>query len=157
VMPRSAADYDYALAGLFDEVYGLSNAQQLKNKDIPEGGSKSVLVLRPGGNRVRSVRGAVNALLDLLVSDDESHEGRAAQQISYYSKEEIIYLGPDENITNDLIEWIPEQAARRGYKYAQAFMSSKPKAGINHKEYGVTSEGLNVFVHNMFKFLGIDP
>ena len=30
VMPRSSADYDYALSGLFDEVYGLSFAQQLK-------------------------------------------------------------------------------------------------------------------------------
>lgn len=156
VMPRNPSDYDFAIAGIFDEVYGLSFAQQLKNKDIPEGGSKAVLVLKPGGHRQRAVRGAVNALLDLLVSDDESHEGRAAQQISYYNKEEVIYLGPDENITNDLIEWIPEQARRRGYRYALAFMSSKPGAGINHKEYGVTSEGLNVYVDNALHFLGID-
>src|SRR5204863_6006432 len=120
VMPRSAADYDYALAGLFDEVYGLSFAQQLKNKDIPEGGSKAVLVLRPGGHRDQAVRGAVNALLDLLVSEDESHEGRTSELVSYYNKEEIIYLGPDENITNELINWIPEHAARRGYVCAAA-------------------------------------
>ncbi len=157
VMPRSAADYDYALSGLFDEVYGLSYAQQLKNKDIPEGGSKAVLVLKPGGHRDQAVRRAVNALLDLLVAEDESHEGPADDLMSYYNKEEIIYLGPDENITNELIEWIPAQAARRGYKYASAFMSSKPGEGINHKEYGVTSEGLNVFVTNMLHFLGVDP
>ena len=36
-------------------------------------------------------------------------------------------------------------------------LSSKPGAGINHKEYGVTSEGLNVFVDNMLRFLKIDP
>lgn len=36
-------------------------------------------------------------------------------------------------------------------------MSSKPGAGINHKEYGVTSEGLNVFVGNMLRNIGIDP
>ncbi len=157
VMPRNASDYDFALAGSFDEVYGLSYAQQLKNKDIPEGGSKAVLLLRPGGHRHQAVRGAINAMLDLLVSRDESDETVATPLVNYYEKEDIIYLGPDENITNDLIEWVPVQAARRGYRYAQAFMSSKPGAGINHKEYGVTSEGLNVFLDNMLRNLGINP
>jgi glutamate dehydrogenase len=157
VMPRNPTDYEVALAGHYDEVYGLSHAQQLKNKDIPEGGAKGVLVLKPGGNRIAAVRGGVNALLDLLVREDESHEAGQARMVSYYDKDDIIYLGPDENITNDLIEWIPAQAARRGYPYAAAFMSSKPGAGINHKEYGVTSEGLNVFVENMLKYLKIDP
>ncbi len=157
VMPRNASDFDYALAGLFDEVYGLSHAQQLKNKDIPEGGSKAVLLLKPGGHRHQAVRGSINAMLDLLVAKDESEEGATGAVVSYYDKEEIIYLGPDENITNDLIEWVPVQAERRGYRYAAAFMSSKPGAGINHKEYGVTSEGLNVFLDNMLHYLGINP
>jgi glutamate dehydrogenase len=157
VMPRSTSDYGFALAGIFDEVYGLSHAQQLKNKDIPEGGSKGVLLLRPQGNKSRAVRGAINALLDLLVSSDETHIERISKQISYYHDEEIIYLGPDENMTNDLIVWVPEQAERRGYKYAQAFMSSKPNAGINHKQYGVTSEGLHVFLDHTLRFLGINP
>ncbi len=157
VMPRSPSDYSFALSGLFDEVYGLSHAQQLKNKDIPEGGSKAVLLLRPGGGKSRAVRGAINALLDLLVSEDETHQENVSGQVSYYREEEIIYLGPDENMTNDLITWVPEQAARRGYNYAQAFMSSKPGAGINHKEYGVTSEGLHVFVDHTLRFLGINP
>ena len=157
VMPRNPTEYDYALAGLFDEVYGLSFAQQLKNKDIPEGGSKAVLLLKTNGHRHQAVRGAVNALLDLLVSEDESHEEDVDSLVKYYDREEIIYLGPDENITNDLIEWIPAQAERRGYRYAAAFMSSKPGAGINHKEYGVTSEGLNVYVDNIVRYLGIDP
>jgi glutamate dehydrogenase len=157
VMPRNNGDYDYNLAGLFDEVYNLSYAQQLKNKDIPEGGSKAVVIIKPGGHRDQVVKAAVNALLDLLVEDDESHEPLANETISYYTKSEIIYLGPDENITNELITWIPEQAARRGYKYARAFMSSKPGDGINHKEYGVTSEGLNVYVDNTLHALGINP
>lgn len=156
VMPRSAADYDMALAGLFDEVYGLSHAQQLKNKDIPEGGSKAVLVLKPGGHREQAVKGSVNALLDLLVEEDESHEN-VEKLVTYYDKKELIYLGPDENMTNELINWIPRQARRRGYRYAPAFMSSKPGEGINHKEFGVTSEGVNVYVENTLQFLGIDP
>ncbi len=157
VMPRNEGDYAYALAGLFDEVYGLSYAQQMKNKDIPEGGSKAVVVLRPGGYRDQAVKGAVNALMDLLVYEDEPHEGTAAEQIDYYKKEEIIYLGPDENMTNELINWITQHVARRGYPYARAFMSSKPGDGINHKEFGVTSEGVNVYVDNILRFIGINP
>jgi glutamate dehydrogenase len=158
VIPRTESEYDFALAGLFDEVYGLSYAQQMKNKDIPEGGSKAVLLLKPNGHRDQAVRGAVNALLDLLVSSDEAHEDTpAGKRLSFYNQEEIIYLGPDENITPDLIRWIPEQAARRGYKYSRAFMSSKPEDGINHKEFGVTSEGIHVFIKNTLEYLGINP
>ena len=39
------------------------------------------------------------------------------------------------------IDWVIKRAAQRGYDTPAAFMSSKPRAGINHKEYGVTSEG----------------
>ena len=156
VMPRSSADHDMALAGVFDEVYGLSHAQQLKNKDIPEGGSKAVLILRPGGHRDQAVKASVNALLDLLVEQAESQEANE-KLVTYYDKTEIIYLGPDENMTNDLINWIPAQADRRGYRYAAAFMSSKPGGGINHKEFGVTSEGVNVFVDNTLRFMDINP
>ena len=60
-------------------------------------------------------------------------------------------------MTNELITWVPAQAARRGYQYAKAFMSSKPGAGINHKEYGVTSEGVHVYVDYTLRFLKIDP
>ncbi len=36
-------------------------------------------------------------------------------------------------------------------------MSSKPGAGINHKQYGVTSYGVNVYLEETLKFLKIDP
>lgn len=156
IMPRTVSDADFELSGLFDEVYGLSHAQQLKNKDIPEGGSKGVLLVSPGANKDRVMRGAINAFLDLLVPMDESHENSVSQQVSYYDADEIIYLGPDENVTDDLINWIATQARRRGYRYANAFVSSKPRDGINHKRYGVTSEGINVFVEHTLQHLGID-
>merc|ERR1719331_1152405 len=38
-----------------------------------------------------------------------------------------------------------------------AFMSSKPRAGINHKEYGVTSEGVAVFLAEALRSIGIEP
>lgn len=155
VMPRTAADYDHALAGVFDEVNGLSYAQQLKNKDIPEGGSKCVFVLKPGGNRHHAVKIGVSGLLDLIVTNSKTNT-LADDIIDYYGKEEIIYLGPDENMTDDLIVWIIKNAIKRQYKYAWAFMSSKPDFGINHKTYGVTSEGLNVYLDNVLRYLKLD-
>ncbi len=157
ILPRTATAYAYANSGLFDEVYGLSFAQQLKNKDIPEGGSKGVLLVKPKADHERALKGAVNALLDLLVLRDEEQKDLSSKIVSYYKPEEIIYLGPDENMTNNLICWTQEQAEKRGYKYHRAFMSSKPEDGINHKEYGVTSEGLNVYVEHVLKRLKINP
>ncbi len=155
VMPRNSGDYENALAGIFDEVNGLASAQQLKNKDIPEGGSKCVMVVRPGGDKNEAVKAAVSGLLDLIVTDPKT--GALADGIiDYYGKDEIIYLGPDENLTDDLIVWIIEHALHRKYKYAYAFMSSKPDFGINHKTYGVTSEGVNVYVDNVLRYLGLN-
>jgi glutamate dehydrogenase len=36
-------------------------------------------------------------------------------------------------------------------------MSSKPRVGISHKQYGVTSEGVVVFADEVLKALGINP
>lgn len=154
VIPKNSGDYENALAGIFDEVNGLASAQQLKNKDIPEGGSKCVMVVRPHADKNEAVKAAISGLLDLIVTD--SKIGALAEGIiDYYGKDEIIYLGPDENLTDDLIVWIIQHALHRKYKYAYAFMSSKPDFGINHKTYGVTSEGVNVYVDNVLRYLGI--
>lgn len=154
VLPRTSGEYESVLAGLFDETNGLASAQQLKNKDIPEGGSKCVLVVQPGGDKTAAVKAAISGLLDLIKIDEKTNT-LAPEIVDYYGKEEIIYLGPDENLTNDLIDWIVKYALYRKYKYAYAFMSSKPDFGINHKTYGVTSEGLNVYVDNVLDYLGL--
>ena len=78
--------------------------------------------------------------------------------VDYYGKDELIYLGPDEQIIPWDIDWIVERAAQRGYPIPAAFMSSKKGAGINHKEYGVTSEGVVVYLEVALKnVLNIDP
>jgi glutamate dehydrogenase len=56
-----------------------------------------------------------------------------------------------------MITWISSYAKAQGYKPGSAFMSSKPGAGINHKEYGVTSRGINVYMEEVLHFLDIDP
>lgn len=70
----------------------------------------------------------------------------------------MIYLGPDEQVIPEDIEWICDRAAQRGYPIPAAFMSSKPQNGFNHKVYGVTSEGVVVHLKTALEeFLKIDP
>jgi len=162
VAPASPEQLALESARQYDECYGLAFAQQLKNKDIPEGGSKAVCLIDtndiPHGTRDRvlrkSVKACTDSILDLVVDTKETRENI----VDYYGKKEVLYLGPDENVTPEDINWIIKQAGRRGYETPAAFMSSKPRAGINHKEYGVTSEGVNVFLEvALQRALGIDP
>merc|ERR1712157_266127 len=68
------------------------------------------------------------------------------------------YLGPDEQVLPEDIEWIVKRAKERQYDTPQAFMSSKPRAGINHKEYGVTSESITTYLDvALRRTLNIDP
>lgn len=162
VAPGSPEQLALESARQYDECYGLAFAQQLKNKDIPEGGSKAVCLIDTNDilNGTidyvlrKSVKAMTDSILDLMVDTKET-QGRI---VDYYGKPEVLYLGPDENVTPEDINWIIKQAARRGYGTPAAFMSSKPKAGINHKEFGVTSEGVNVYLDVALKrALGIDP
>lgn len=142
---------------LFDEVTKLASAQQFKNKDIPEGGSKAVILLGPEADIDLAVKSMVDSFLDLLVIPEGADGYVQGGIVDYLGREELIYLGPDENITSDHITWITDRAGKRGYKWPSAFMSSKPGAGIAHKEYGVTSEGVVVFADELLRTLGINP
>ncbi|RME75463.1 MAG: amino acid dehydrogenase, partial [Planctomycetota bacterium] len=155
VRTRDMEHYDFESVRVFDEVFALSWAQHLKNKDIPEGGSKGIILLHPNAEVQQSVECVIDSMLDLLVpyGDHPLHPNI----VDHYGKPEYIYLGPDENMRDDLIEWIIDRAKERHYKYPNAFMSSKPGVGINHKKYGVTSQGVNVYVENTLRYLKIDP
>lgn len=160
VTPPNAEQHGVESSRVYGECYGLSWAQQLKNKDIPEGGSKAVCLVntprlspeqRYGAARI-AVRASVDAILDLTV--DESTQ----RMKDHFGKQEVIFLGPDEQVVPSDCNWICHRAGQRGYPMPMAFMSSKPEAGINHKEYGVTSEGVAVYLEVALKeALGIDP
>lgn len=141
VCPRSSEAHGLEGERLFREAYGLARAQHLKNKDIPEGGAKAVVLVEPKSLASRAGRAFADALLDLTLGEPS----------------DLVYLGPDENVTNELIEWIDERARRRGHPYPSTFMSSKPGAGINHKVYGITSEGVTVFLEAALREAGIEP
>lgn len=153
VRPRGWEQYALESERHYDEVYGLAFAQQHKNKDIPEGGSKGVILAAPDADLEAVGRAYADGLLDLTAPDP----ALATLHADHYGQRELLYLGPDENISNALITWIVERARRRGHPMAAAFMSSKPGAGINHKQYGVTSEGVTVFLDAALRAVGIDP
>ncbi|MCP8899683.1 NAD-glutamate dehydrogenase domain-containing protein [Gilvimarinus xylanilyticus] len=153
VQPKGIEQYAIEVKRLFDEAYQLASAQQLKNKDIPEGGSKGVILVKPSANTLRCGKSYVDALLDVIVDTPLTQ----AQRCDYYPKPELLFLGPDENVSDNLIEWIIQRAEQRRYALPNSFMSSKPGAGINHKAYGVTSEGVNVFLRVGLENIGIDP
>ncbi|KAL3776735.1 hypothetical protein HJC23_005396 [Cyclotella cryptica] len=150
VTPSSPEQFALEAAHQYDECYGLAFAQQLKNKDIPEGGSKAVVLVDAIGMSSSSkdfimrkaVKGFTDTVLDLIVETEETKR----EVVDYLGKKEVLYLGPDEQVVADDINWVVKRAGQRGYDTPAAFMSSKPRAGINHKEYGVTSEGINVYL-----------
>mmetsp|Transcript_9344 Transcript_9344/g.13636 ORF Transcript_9344/g.13636 Transcript_9344/m.13636 type:complete len:1041 (+) Transcript_9344:52-3174(+) len=164
VTPQSPEQMALESARQYDECYGLASAQQLKNKDIPEGGSKAVCLIdltNTTGTDIsknfvmrKSVKAFTDTIFDLIVDTPETRE----KVVDYIGRKEVIYLGPDEQVIPEDINWIVDRAAKRGYDTPAAFMSSKPRAGINHKEYGVTSEGVHVFLDvALRRALDIDP
>jgi len=161
VSPASAEQYSVESSRCYDEVYGLSYAQQLKNKDIPEGGSKAVVLVdvvtislaRKAMVLRMAVKAFTDAVLDLIVQAPDTR----SRIVDHLGFEELIYLGPDEQVIADDINWIVKRAEQRGYPCPSAFMSSKPLAGINHKVYGVTSEGVVVFLDMALRRTGLNP
>jgi glutamate dehydrogenase len=136
---------------LFEECFNLAFTQNKKNKDIPEGGSKGVILPALGARGEEAVvafQKYVDALLDLLVPPDRS-------AIVGWT-EEILFLGPDEG-TADLMDWACRRARERGYRYWKAFTTGKEAAlgGISHKEFGMTTEGVHRYVLGILGKLGI--
>ncbi|MEI8366380.1 MAG: NAD-glutamate dehydrogenase domain-containing protein [Parachlamydiaceae bacterium] len=95
--------------------------------------------------------------LVVIVNCDPDGVIRAKNIIDYWHHPEYLYLGPDENMHDKMIQWIADFSKKYNYKPGKAFISSKPKVGINHKEYGVTSLGVNVYMEALLRYLGIDP
>ena len=103
---------------LFEECFNLAFTQNKKNKDIPEGGSKGVVLPAAGARGEEAVRAFqlyVDALLDLLVPPDR------AAVVGW--REEILFLGPDEG-SADLMDWACQRAREQGLQILE---------GVHHR------------------------
>ncbi len=102
VTPPNQEAHALESARLYDECYGLAFAQQLKNKDIPEGGSKAVNLINCNDLSVtakqfvmrKSVKAFTNTIFDLIVETEETRE----RVVDRLGKSEVLYLGPDEQV-----------------------------------------------------------
>ncbi|MBX7066161.1 MAG: NAD-glutamate dehydrogenase [Parachlamydiales bacterium] len=193
VIPERMESYYQERNNIFSEAYNLAYTQQKKNKDIPEGGAKTAILLKPfevfaeeeeiykkemkadgidsnlweeklkiyrRDHKMEYIYASQKSFISslmTLINCNENGTLKAESVVDYWKKPEYIYLGPDENMFNDMIVWIADYAVKHNYKPGRSFMSSKPGAGINHKEFGVTSYGVNVYLEQMLLFLGIDP
>lgn len=104
----------------------------------------------------QSQRAFIDSLV-IIVNCEPDGKIRARFILDYWKRPEYIYLGPDENMHDSMIEWIANFSKKYHYKPGGAFISSKPEAGVNHKEYGVTSLGINVYMHKVLEYMGINP
>jgi len=193
VLPPHIEHMNQERVNVFTECYNLALTQQFKNKDIPEGGAKGIIFLRPieqieseaailrnelESSKIppaeieakisrfkeeqtveylyQSQRAYIEALLS-LVNCEPDGTVRARYIIDYWKKPEYLYLGPDENMRDEMIQWIANYSKETKYKPGTAFITSKPHAGINHKEFGVTSLGITVYLDALLRHIHIDP
>ncbi|KAK3368152.1 Glutamate/Leucine/Phenylalanine/Valine dehydrogenase-domain-containing protein [Podospora didyma] len=158
VKSRSKEAYSINARNLFDENYGLASTQQRKNKDIPEGGSKGVILLDPKqqDRHREAFEKYIDSILDLLLKAETP--GIKNPVVDLYGKDEILFLGPDEN-TADLVDWATEHARSRGAPWWKSFFTGKsPKlGGIPHDHYGMTTLSVREYVKGIYRKLNLDP
>jgi glutamate dehydrogenase len=159
VLSRSDDFYLKNMRSMFDENYNLASTQQKKNKDIPEGGSKGVILVNPGSAQLKPKECFVkyiDSLLDLLILNDPSKE----KIVDLYNKPEMLFMGPDEN-TAGFVDWATLHAKKRGAKFGfpwKAFFTGKSPTigGIPHDEYGMTTLSVRAFTEGVYKKLDIN-
>ncbi|KAH0536921.1 glutamate dehydrogenase (NADP(+)) gdh1 [Glutinoglossum americanum] len=158
VKSRNREAYSINARSLFDENYNLANTQQRKNKDIPEGGSKGVILLDDQHQDKAKVafEKYIDSILDLLLPP--TSPGIKDPIVDLHGEPEILFMGPDEN-TADLVDWATEHARKRGAPWWKSFFTGKsPKlGGIPHDKYGMTTISVREFVLGIQRKLNLNP
>ncbi|GAA5944097.1 hypothetical protein JCM1841_002989 [Sporobolomyces salmonicolor] len=155
IMSRNAEGYSINQRNLFDEVYGLASTQALKNKDIPEGGSKGAILPDLGASPVIVFQKFVDGILDLLLPGKTP--GVKDKIIDLYGKEEILFFGPDEG-TAGYMAWLADHARARGAAWWKASSTGKPAAthgGVPHDAFGMTSLSVRGYTTGIYRKLGL--
>jgi glutamate dehydrogenase len=172
VRPRNKEAYSIAQRNLFDENYALASTQASKNKDIPEGGSKGVILPDLGANPQIAFQKFVDAILDLLIPGVSP--GIKEAIVDLYQKEEILFFGPDEGTAGEM-DWAALHARSRGASWWKSFTTGKSVAlgGIPHdtcvplpfdciwlnrrqtNSYGMTSLSVRQYTTGIYRRLGL--
>ena len=151
VKSRSFSDYRQNLDTTFMENYNLALTQQKKNKDIPEGGSKGIILLRLHNQDEadRAFKDYVDGILDVLIPHEDVCD--------LFGQEEILFFGPDER-TADLMDWVPFYGKKQTYPFWKALSTGKApeNGGIPHDLYGMTTASVHQYVLGCLEKLGIE-
>ena len=158
VKSRNKEFYAINQRTMFDENYNLANTQQRKNKDIPEGGSKGVILLDADHQDKARVafEKYIDSIIDLLLPP--TSPGIKDPIVDLHGKDEILFMGPDEN-TADLVDWATDHARTRGAPWWKSFFTGKsPRlGGIPHDAYGMTTLSVREYVLGIYRKLNLDP
>lgn len=144
------------LGTLFDENYNLANTQQRKNKDIPEGGAKGVILLDYNQQDQPTIafEKYIDAILDLLLPGHSP--GIKDPIVDLHGQQEILFMGPDEN-TAGLVDWATEHARIRGASWWKSFFTGKSMTlgGIPHDRFGMTTRSVRAFIEGIYRKFGL--
>ncbi len=135
-------------------------AKELQDSEKPAEETEKLLEEFRQEQRIEFLYQAQRAYVEsflTIINCDPDGRLRAKYIVDYWKRPEYIYLGPDENMHDHMIVWIADLSKRVGYKAGGFFISGSPTTGINHKHYGVTSLGVNVYADAVLRYLGINP
>eukprot|EP00300_Choanocystis_sp_HF-7_P030612 c39483_g1_i1.p1 GENE.c39483_g1_i1~~c39483_g1_i1.p1 ORF type:complete len:1160 (+),score=325.66 c39483_g1_i1:51-3482(+) len=147
VKSSSTAEWAKNATSLFNENYRLAHTQHNKNKDIPEGGAKGVLLVLPNQRKFSSCfKRYIDAILDML-DENQTKSRMLSRDPKIGTERDILFVGPDEN-TAEVMDWAAEYAKKRGYATWKAFTTGKGGhlGGIPHDKYGMTTRGVRRYV-----------
>lgn len=151
VKSRNISEYRNNHDTVFMENYNLALTQQQKNKDIPEGGSKGVILLRITNQdeAERAFKDYVDGILDTILSHEEVRD--------LYGKEEILFFGPDER-TADLMDFVSAYGKKRLYPFWKALSTGKApeNGGIPHDLYGMTTSSVHQYILGALEKYGLN-
>ncbi|KEG08275.1 glutamate dehydrogenase [Trypanosoma grayi] len=143
---------------VFQENYNLAHTQLLKNKDIPEGGSKgTILVSSRCMTRFDHARCQrfflqyIDGMLDVILPGESGI-------VDNLKQEEIIFLGPDENTAGTFPSVGALHSKRRNYTAWKSFTTGKDTSmgGIPHDEYGMTTRSVRTMVRGIYGKLNLN-
>ncbi|CCH58919.1 hypothetical protein TBLA_0B00760 [Henningerozyma blattae CBS 6284] len=147
--------YEVNSKNVIDENYNLAYTQQRKNKDIPEGGSKGVVLMNPGlcspDQTFIAFSQYIDSVIDVLIKDPLKEK-----YVDLLKHEEILFLGPDEG-TAGFANWATFHSKKRGCPWWKSFLTGKSSdlGGIPHDRYGMTSSGVRAYVNQLYDTLKI--
>ncbi|KAN0063542.1 NAD-dependent glutamate dehydrogenase [Thecaphora frezii] len=155
VRSKNRENYSINQRTLFDENYALASTQQLKNKEIPEGGAKGTILPTLDANPKLAFEKYVDAIIDLLIKGETP--GVKEPIVDLLGKEEILFLGPDEG-TADLMDFAAEHARSRGAPWWKSFTTGKTAStlgGVPHDVWGMTSLSVRQYIVGIYRMLGL--